>query len=225
VLDDGWYIVEVGPLELPMRWSNPASFTVNDDGTASSRFRIGSQPIVNGISICNKANGQTALVVSTSERVVVSDPLDRRVSVSTSQGTAQCVAIPATDVGSIEFVCNLPRCVAVTVSLNEAFSALNTPEAPAKGSSAEFTFDSATLPDQGGDCKISGHHCSNTPRSARHAATKQPRHGALVERGRIGYSRRIGGRDAARVNQSKHDPRPACTTSPSTSNAMSKLEN
>ncbi|HKU44870.1 MAG TPA: hypothetical protein VJR89_42215, partial [Polyangiales bacterium] len=132
-LDEGWYVLEAGPLPAFTRWNSA-------DGAGSSRFRIGSEPMLRSIAVCENGAGPAKLLVRTSEAVVVREPVAEHVAVRSRGRDVDCQTVQVT-ADSIELTCNLPSCESITVSLDEAFSAKASPDTPTEGSSAEFSFD------------------------------------------------------------------------------------
>jgi hypothetical protein len=152
-LENGWYILEVGALHPPLQWPSRASFALKD-GTAQSRFRIGSEPVVTSIWVCEKAGGRTLLQVNVSETIVVFEPVSEHLTVEAENRKLDCdLIVSGRETATLGAACDLAGVQSIKLTLKEAFASASSPSSPVQGSSAAFEFMPGELPTATTGCK------------------------------------------------------------------------
>jgi hypothetical protein len=154
-LTPGWYVLEVTSLKAPLTWPELAPFEVAGDGSARSRFRVGSEPAVMTILACEKEGGRTKIELELSERVVAAQPLQDYVKLSTNAGPLDCelsASEPETD--AIGALCDLSEVTSLRISLTKAFASTSSPSTPAEDSTADFNVELASFRTWSSGCKI-----------------------------------------------------------------------
>jgi hypothetical protein len=130
---EGWYTLEAPKPEPPYVWPDAQA---QEDGSARTRFRVGSAPFVTSISVCEKADGRTAVDLYTSEVVAPREPLSEHLHVEANGEQLGCEM--SAMAGSIRALCNGAGGDAIRVILNDAFSSVPKPTLPISEATATF---------------------------------------------------------------------------------------
>jgi hypothetical protein len=150
ILNDGWYELRAGPLD-GLRWGPGAGFAyeLSQNQTAAVRFRVGSAPEATYVLVCNAPDGSGSKVyVNLSERARLHTPMSEHVAMRTERGSVSCRSLSdedrtdPLDYDSLNFFCeDIRKDDLLTVTLNDAFSSLATPDSPVPASTTEFVID------------------------------------------------------------------------------------
>lgn len=154
-LAEGWYALRLNP---PPAVTSPAYVgSAVIDGLPTSRFHVGSRPLLKRIELCEKAGAKSKLRVTFSEALSATNDVASAVVVTSSGATLSCDLIEVTnraDYAGLELLC---PAIASTASLRIQFEGLvSTSGAPlrtAAGASPDYTIDVASLREAAG-CRL-----------------------------------------------------------------------
>lgn len=153
-LREGWYALRLRMPVPGIRFNVLGSEVL--DGRPTSRFRVGSEPLVTRIELCEKADARSKLIVSLSEYVRATKPLDATVVVTGGSSTPCQGAYlqNGNDMAQLTVACGaLTSEPWLRVVLEGVESLTGVRLTDASGAAPDYAFEPSRLPELGG-CRV-----------------------------------------------------------------------
>jgi hypothetical protein len=148
-LEEGWHILEVGPLERDL-WPGHPEAKIDPEGRSLSRFYVGSYPSVLRVTVCQSEGLRSKLELEFSEEVELTAPVAAHIAVN-GVG-ANCAPRQGQLMTTVAaFDCSDLSKTDLEISLQDAFSSRSV--AWPQGASARFIIGASQFSPWTGGCK------------------------------------------------------------------------
>lgn len=152
-LSDGWYALRLNP--LPPRVQTAYFGSELLEGVWTSRFRVGSEPLLQRLDLCDKGDAKTKILVSFSEPLRATKPLDELVTVLTqTEVDCQLTTPQVGGFAGLELLCgDLSKASVVQLNFAGLESLSGVALTDFAGGPPQFSFAPSNLIEAGG-CRL-----------------------------------------------------------------------